>query len=237
MSKGSPQAIVRLAPVMNDVGGQPKRTMATDIKALMDALGIARAPIIGHDRGARVGLRLAKDYPAATDRFAALDNIPTRIIFKRMDAKVARGYWFFLFNAVRDLPEALITGREALWLDFIFKSWLYDPEALTPEDLATYARGYAQHGALRGAMEDYRAGDEDVRQDREDAVKLACPTLALWGEDFDSGGKMWDFPAIWREFADDLTTVPVSRCGHLPHEERPDVVNAALLAFLNGWTG
>lgn len=218
--------------------GYDKRTMANDIKALMDALGIARAPIIGHDRGARVGLRFAKDHPGATDRFAALDNIPTRIIFERMDAKVARGHWFFLFNAVRDLPEALVMGREELWLHFILKGWTYDPEALTPDDIATYARAYSQHGGLRGPLEDYRAGEEDVAQDKVDAdIKLSCPTLALWGEEFESGGKMWDFPAIWREVAEDPILVPVPLCGHLPHEERPDVVNEALLAFLRGWKG
>lgn len=218
--------------------GYDKRTMARDIRALMSTLGIERAPVIGHDRGARVGLRLAKDHPDAVERFAALDNIPTRIIFERMDAKVARAHWFFIFNAVRDLPEALIAGREEIWLRFIFSGWTYDPQALTPDDIATYARAYAQHGALRGALEDYRAGEEDVKQDQADAAaKLACPTLALWGEEFESGGKMWDFPSVWREFADDLLTVLVPLCGHLPHEERPDVVNPALLAFLEGWKG
>ncbi|MBF6541375.1 alpha/beta hydrolase, partial [Nocardia farcinica] len=43
--------------------------------------------------------------------------------------------------------------------------------------------------------------------------------------------------AIWGEIADDLTTVPVPRCGHLPHEERPDLVNEALLDFLKPWKG
>jgi len=130
--------------------------MANDIRVLMTALGIERAPIIGHNRDARVGLRFAKDHPDATDRFAALDNVPTRVIFERMDAKVVRGHWFFLFNAVRDPPEALITGREELWLRFIFSGWTYDPQALTNEDITTYTRAYAQHGGLRDALEDYR---------------------------------------------------------------------------------
>jgi len=104
-----------------------------------------------------------------------------------MGAKVARGHWFFLFNAVRDLPEALITGREELWLRFIFSGWTYDPRALTNEDITTYTRAYAQRGGLRGALEDYRAGEEDVKQDQADAsVKLTCPTLALWNEDFEA---------------------------------------------------
>src|SRR3984957_4517781 len=61
--------------------GYDKRTMENDIRALMASVGIERAPIIGHDRGARVGLRLAKDHPDAVARFAALDNIPTRLLF------------------------------------------------------------------------------------------------------------------------------------------------------------
>jgi hypothetical protein len=47
-----------------------------------------------------------------------MDNIPTRIIFERMDANIARGHWFFIFNNVPDLPEALIAGREEIWLRY-----------------------------------------------------------------------------------------------------------------------
>jgi pimeloyl-ACP methyl ester carboxylesterase len=37
--------------------------------------------------------------------------------------------------------------------------------------------------------------------------------------------------------ARDVRGVPIARCGHLPHEERPDLVNRELLAFLDGWSG
>ena len=36
---------------------------------------------------------------------------------------------------------------------------------------------------------------------------------------------------LWRGFAEDLTAVPIALAGHLPHEERPAEVNAALEAF------
>jgi len=32
-------------------------------------------------------------------------------------------------------------------MGFFFSSWNYDTEALTPNDIATYARDYAQPGA------------------------------------------------------------------------------------------
>ena len=43
---------------------------------------------------------------------------------------------------------------------------------------------------------------------------------------------MWDVAGIWREMASDLRTVSIPRCGHLPHEGRPEEANAALLEFL-----
>ena len=49
--------------------------------------------------------------------------------------------------------------------------------------------------------------------------------------------KMFDVATIWRDMTTDLRTVSIPQCCHLPHEERPDVVNAALLGFLEGWKG
>jgi haloacetate dehalogenase len=40
---------------------------------------------------------------------------------------------------------------------------------------------------------------------------------------------------IWRAMAADISFAPIPRCGHLPHEERPDLVNQSLLDFLQPW--
>lgn len=218
--------------------GYDKRTMARDIYELMRHLGYQKAVLIGHDRGARVATRFAKDYPEATDRLAVLDNIPTRVIFERMDAEIARGHWFFIFNNVPDLPEALITGREGIWLRFIFSRWCYNPEALSADVLAVYTKAYSQPGAIKGACNDYRAGREDVAQDQEDASQLIeCPTLALWGENFALIPPLFDVREVWRGMARNIRFVSIPQCGHLPHEEKPAVVNRELLAFLEGWNG
>jgi haloacetate dehalogenase len=216
--------------------GYDKRNMARDIRELMDVLGATKAAIVGHDRGARVGTRFVKDYPEATGRFVAMDNIPTRIIYERMNAEVARKHWFFIFNSVLDLPELLIAGREEAWLRFILSGWCYNPELFTPEEMAVYVRAFSQPGALRGAFNDYRAAKEDVAQDEEDKDTLInCPTLVLWGEDFESGGKMWDFREVWTKMSTRVEFVSIPQCGHLPHEEKPEEVTQALLKFLEPW--
>ncbi len=104
--------------------------------------------------------------------------------------------------------------------------------------VAVYVKAYEQPGAVRGACMDYRAGAEDVAQDEQDAdVKIGCPTLALWGRDFELVGKMWDVESIWRDMASDVRAVSIPDCGHLPHEEQPDEVNRTLLDFLRPWKG
>jgi haloacetate dehalogenase len=61
---------------------------------------------------------------------------------------------------------------------------------------------------------------------------IECPTLVLWGEEFAIGGTMWNFRSIWTEMAQDPSFLSLPECGHLPHEEKPQEVNAALLQFL-----
>jgi pimeloyl-ACP methyl ester carboxylesterase len=218
--------------------GYDKRTMARDVLELCRGLGIGRIALIGHDRGARVATRFAKDHPEVIDRLVVIDNIPTVYVAERVDARLAAKYWIFFFNQVPDLPEALISGREDIWIRYFARTWSYDPHFLSEKEIAEYVRAYAQPGALRGGFADYRAGGEDVAQDRADRhVKISCPTLALWGREFELVGGLFDVAAVWSEFASNLTAIPVPFAGHMPHEEQPDFVNAELVRFLESWRG
>ena len=218
--------------------GYDKRTMANDVRELMRVLNLPRIALVGHDRGARVATRFAKDHADVLDRLVVIDNVPTRIVAREFNARLARAYWFFIFHQVADLPEALISGREDLWLRHFFSDWCYNPHAISGEAFDTYVKAYRSPGAVRGALADYRANAEDVAQDILDAdVKIACPTLSLWGADFYAVGQMFDMEAVWAEMADDLRTFAVPQCGHLPQEEQPEIVNQLLLEFLAGWQG
>lgn len=218
--------------------GYDKRNMALDIRELMRELNIGKVALVGHDRGARVATRFAKDFPDLLDRLVVMDNVPTRVVSRDLDAKIAQAYWFFLFHLVPDLPEALIAGREHIWLRHFFSDWCHDPQTITGEAFDTYVKAYQAPGAVRGAMADYRANATDVAQDEEDAdTRISVPTMSLWGADFLAVGKLFDMPKVWAEMADDLETHTIEQCGHLPQEERPEEVNALLLKFLAPWKG
>jgi haloacetate dehalogenase len=121
------QEVPRDAPDLRGYGetdkptsGYDRRTIAMDLFELMRALNLPKIALVGHDRGARVATRFAKDHPEVLDRLVVMDNVPTRIVGRDLDAAKAKGYWFFFFHFVPDLPEALITGREDIWLRYFF---------------------------------------------------------------------------------------------------------------------
>ncbi|HEY3233003.1 MAG TPA: alpha/beta fold hydrolase, partial [Roseiflexaceae bacterium] len=61
--------------------GYSKRAMALDQVQVMSALGFDRFAVVGHDRGARVGHRMALDHPDRVTRLAVLDIVPTYHVF------------------------------------------------------------------------------------------------------------------------------------------------------------
>jgi pimeloyl-ACP methyl ester carboxylesterase len=218
--------------------GYDKRTMANDLAALMDHLGHKRAAIVGHDRGARVGTRFAKDHRDRIDRFVAMDNVPTRILAENSGGRVGQIGWFVAFLGVPDLPETLIAGREEAWLTHFYRSWSYNPDMLSAEEIDVYVRAYRRPGAIRGSAMDYRAFGEDLKQDVADAAQLiTCPVLVLWGQDFELNSRVFNLLDVWRGMAEDVRGVGIPQCGHLCQEEKPEIVNEELRRFLKDWTG
>jgi haloacetate dehalogenase len=92
-----------------DHGGYSKRAMAQDQVEMMQRLGFDQFFLAGHDRGGRVGHRMALDYADRVKKLAVLDIVPTRTMFAQVNQYLATVYyhWFFLIQPF-DLPERLI---------------------------------------------------------------------------------------------------------------------------------
>ena len=88
-----------------------KRAMASDLIALMDALGHAQFFVGSHDRGARVGHRLAWDHPHRVRALLTLDIAPTREMYRNATASFAADYWWwFWLIQPAPMPERMITS-------------------------------------------------------------------------------------------------------------------------------
>jgi haloacetate dehalogenase len=74
-------------PAGPDHANYAKRALAQDKVELMTALGFERFIVAGHDRGARVAHRLARDHPERVERLALLDIVPTLYRFETIDQR------------------------------------------------------------------------------------------------------------------------------------------------------
>jgi haloacetate dehalogenase len=212
-----------------------KRTMALDMVQVMAELGFDRFAVAGHDRGGRVGYRMALDHPAVVTRLAVLDIVPTLSMWRHMDKALAMATYHWMFLAQPDgLPEHLIGADPAWWVREKLRRWAGDPEAFAPEALEEYVACFADPAAIHASCEDYRAGATvDDRLDEADLGRrrIGCPVLVLWGAD-GIARRAEDPLAAWRPWCDDLRGQGVPG-GHFPAEERPEETLAALLAFFS----
>jgi haloacetate dehalogenase len=209
-------------------GGYDKRTMAADLHELVDALGFTSATVIGHDRGARVAHRWALDHPHDVDRLILMDIIPTREMWLRMDAAMARRAWHLLFHLQPDLPELL---DPAVYIPHMIERWSHVP--LPAEDIAEYVRAFQAPGAMRAGFADYRAAfPDDAAADDADfgRHKLTMPVHLLWGAH--SFLSSLDPVEIWQDYAEQVSGAAIEDCGHFLAEERPGEVLAALVTIL-----
>src|SRR5271155_5492787 len=110
-------------PPSRDGEGYSKRVMAADIVALMRELGHERFRLAGHDRGARVGYRLALDHPERIERLAVLYIVPTGEMWRGMDAMRAMSVYHWMFLAQPEpLPETLIARAPREYIDHTLAS-------------------------------------------------------------------------------------------------------------------
>jgi haloacetate dehalogenase len=217
-----------------------KREMARDIVGMMDGLGIARAHVMGHDRGARVAYRLALDHPQRVDRLGIVEVVPTAEFWRAWTAELAlRAYhWTFLAQPA-PLPETLIMADGPGYIARTLASWSLagDLSAFAPAALASYL-DQAKDGARVAAMcADYRAGAGiDRLLDEADLAagrRIAAPLHFVWAaQGFPA--RTGDPLGIWRRWADRVTGAQIPGCGHFAMEEAPDALLAQMLPHFTG---
>jgi haloacetate dehalogenase len=212
-----------------------KRAMAGDQLAVMRTLGFERFAVVGHDRGGRVGHRLALDAPDAVSALAVLDIVPTRHIFAHADKEFGLGYyhWFFL-AAGNGIPERLIGAEPEFWIRARMTARHGGGAAFDEAAMREYVRCFSDPAAIAASCADYRAAAGiDLEHDDADAAagrRVRCPLLALWGAS-SFVGRTYDVLDVWRQYADDVTGHPLPSDHYLP-EEAPAEVVAALRPFL-----
>jgi haloacetate dehalogenase len=212
-----------------DHSNYAKRAMSQDMAEVMAKLGHRAFHLVGHDRGARVAHRLARDHGERVKSLTVLDIVPTLKMYENTTQAFATAYyhWFFLIQKP-PLPEQLLAGHAPGYvLDRLGKGAPFARAARRE-----YERAFRDAKCIHATCEDYRASAGiDLEHDRKDLKrKLRMPLLVLWGK---RGviERFFDPLGAWREVAVDVRGKALD-CGHFLPEEKPKEVLAELRKFL-----
>ncbi|MDM8226087.1 alpha/beta hydrolase [Parasutterella secunda] len=211
-----------------------KKEMAKDLISLMKLLNRPTFAFVGHDRGARVGHRLALDYPESVTKAVFVDIAPTATMYALTNKEFATKYfwWFFLIQP-EPFPEKLIGFDPDYFLYHHIDSQIKIKGCVEDKAFNEYLRCYKDPRTIHAICEDYRAAATiDLDDDKEDAdKKIQCPLYLLWGAR-GTVGKLYDVVGTWKEKAVTVSGEALD-CGHSPEEECPSGFLEKVLAFLD----
>ncbi len=165
--------------------GFDKKTLAADLRGLMQSLGYNKINLLGHDIGLMVAYAYASEYPSDVNKLVLLDApIPGIEPFWTGLLQDSRS-WHFGFYATDGASAARTIGPNIRsYLEEFIKKFSANPSAFTKEEIDEIARVYSQPGALESSFGWYKAVyTTDVAANKERAkTKLTMPILALGGE-------------------------------------------------------
>jgi pimeloyl-ACP methyl ester carboxylesterase len=212
--------------------GYDSATLASDLVALMGALGHQRFALYGTDVGMPIAYAVAADHPECVARLvvseAPLPGIspsPPLFLPPLLNARL----WHLAFNQLPKINEQLVRGREE-----IFFGAEFDASAGTHKLPAETVKYYidtlaADPEALRGSFEFYRALTTTTAQNEQrKATRLSMPVLAIGGAESSGEGVGMTMQLV----ADDVQAMVLPGSGHWVAEQAPEDLLSALTAFL-----
>jgi pimeloyl-ACP methyl ester carboxylesterase len=206
--------------------GYSKADMARDMHALMRELGYSKVSVVGHDIGMMVAYAYAAQFPNDVQKIVLLEAMLPGV--GEWTRSWPRAQWHLHFFG--KVPEALVQGRERIYLEHFWNDFAADPAKSIPEaDRKVYVAEYARPNHVRAGMEWFRQLDEDARQFHDYAAKpLTTPMLVLSGEKGSGDALIKQAQLI----DTDVQGAVVPGAGHWLMEEAPGFVIPKIVEFL-----
>lgn len=214
--------------------------LAMDMIALLDALGIGRVAVVGHDWGSNMAEALAIGWPDRIERIALLSSPPRMGGMPTPPFWHAALQWYHWFMATERGAEAVRADPHGfahiMWEKWAPQGWF---------DEATFervARSFDGPDWVPITLHSYRArwgeAEPDPRsQWLEDKIKatpsLSVPALYIQGE-ADGVNPPAASAQVPAKFTGPFDYLWIEGVGHFPQREKPADVTAILADFLAG---
>ncbi len=171
--------------------GYDTETMAGDVAELATHLGFDQFRVAGEDWGAAIAYAVAAFYRPRVQQLVfqetllpglpAGPGLPGGERDPTLAADAMRTGWHFSFFSLPNLPELLLAGRERPFWTYYARRQMWDPSALTEEDVDEIVHSAEQPGGNRAILEMYPAlRQTDAEQNRPHYADLgsAAPVLS-----------------------------------------------------------
>ena len=215
------------------VDGYDTQTVAERLHDAIASLGLDNYHLVAHDVGAWVAFPYALTFGSEVSSLVLMDaGIPgvTMPEFLPTSSDKSWKTWHFSFNALPDLPEILLQGREREYLAWFFHEKTVNPHCYSEETLNEYVRIFSAPGGMRAGLSFYRAAAMSTSQNKLllSTNKLTMPVLGLSADQ----GSIPDIAAAVRPYATNIRGDLIKNCGHFQPEEQPQAVTNAVLKFI-----
>lgn len=213
---------------------------ARDMLSLLDALGIARVGIVGHDVGGAVMQVLARTAP---DRIAGLfffDFVYPGIGPRMGEAGRLTEIWYQSFHQMAMAATLVGATRDncQTYIGHFLRHWAYRKNAFD-DVLDAFVDNFLKPGNLQGGFDYYRAAHAGrvamMRGKAPNLPPIDVPTCVRWAEHDVLMPYAWT-DRLGETFVD-LDLAVFSDVGHFPHMEDPDRAAAEIAGFFGriGW--
>jgi pimeloyl-ACP methyl ester carboxylesterase len=208
--------------------GYEKETMASDLLALMDALGLERVRLVGHDWGGLAGFLMCLREPERFERYLVASTAHPWIPF---GPKEALNAWRLWYQAVLSAP---FLGRLAT-RPLVQASYRVgvNKERVSSSEWAAFADQFQEPERANASVQIYRSfllrEGPAIFRGRYGGKRLAVPTLFLLGK-----GDPVITPEMLesaRPHVDDLDIEVLPNVGHFIADEAGDLVAERALSF------
>jgi pimeloyl-ACP methyl ester carboxylesterase len=212
--------------------------MASDVRALVEALGERSARVVGHDWGALALMSAAALYPECIVRGVSVGAGHPRTLPNIFSSPEQLHYAFHVWLLqVEGYAEAALRANDFALVDYLWGHW--SSQAPDPDHVARVKQTMSEPGVVEAVL-GYYSGLVRIRREKprffQDAWtrNITVPMLVVYGED-DTARALSENE---RPFYDgEYRREIVPRAGHFVHREQPEQVTRLLLEHLSGPTG